>query len=198
MAGPVERLRLTSLLDRYPRRAVMGLFAFLNGLLTIGILAVVAMVTDTSSLFPSLGPTAFLLFATPMLVAACPRNTVEGHLLGALSGYFALVLFGLTDHPAVAVEGVSGPRVGAAAVSLALTSGLMVWLARPHPPAAATTLIVSLGILHRPRDLVVLMLAVVAMAVQGFVINRVAGLDYPAWAPAEPGTAPVDDRGRAG
>ena len=136
-ANLASRLRLPSLLDHYPRTAVMGSFAFLNGLLTIGILAAVAMLTDTPSLFPSLGPTAFLLFSTPMLASACPRNTIEGHLIGVLAGYLSLVLFGLTDAPATIEEGVSAQRVGAAALSLALTSGVMVWLQRPHPPARA-------------------------------------------------------------
>lgn len=181
-----DRLRLTSLLERYPRPAVMGSFAFLNGLLTIGILAVVAMVTDTPSLFPSLGPTAFLLFSTPMLATASPRNTVQGHLIGVLAGYVSLVIFGLTDSPPTIVEGVSAQRVGAAALSLGLTSGLMVWLSRPHPPAGATTLIISLGLLREPWQLGVLMVAVVLMVVQGFVINRLAGLDYPHWAPVHP------------
>jgi CBS-domain-containing membrane protein len=179
-----ERLRLTSLLERYPRPVVMGVFAFLNGVLTIGILASVAMVTDTPSLFPSLGPTAFLLFSTPMLASASPRNTMEGHLIGALAGYFALVLFGLQDHPATIIEGVDAQRVGAAALSLGLTSGLMVVFGRAHPPAGATTLIVSLGLLREPWQLAVLMLAVALMVVQGFVINRLAGLPYPVWAPA--------------
>lgn len=182
VADLADRLRLTSLLERYPRPWVMGAFAFLNGLLTIGILAVVAMVTDTPSLFPSLGPTAFLLFSTPMLAAASPRNTVEGHLIGVLAGYVSLVLFGLTDEPATIIEGVSARRVGAAALSLGLTSGLMVWLQRPHPPAGATTLIISLGLLREPWQLCVLMVAVVLMVVQGYVINRLAGLDYPRWA----------------
>jgi CBS-domain-containing membrane protein len=186
--GLAERFRLTSLLERYPDQAVMGSFAFLNGLLTIGILAALAMATDTPSLFPSLGPTAFLLFSTPMLPAACPRNTVEGHLIGVIAGYVSLVLFGLTDEPATILSGVSGARVGAAALSLALTSGFMVWLQRPHPPAGATTLIVSLGLLREPWQLCVLMIAVVLMVLQGFVINRVAGLDYPRWAPAPAGT----------
>jgi CBS-domain-containing membrane protein len=73
--------------------------------------------------------------------------------------------------------------VGAAALSLGLTSGLMVWLQRPHPPAGATTLIISLGLLREPWQLCVLMVAVVLMVVQGYVINRLAGLDYPRWAP---------------
>lgn len=78
-----------------------------------------------------------------------------------------------------------GNRVGAAALSLALTSGLMVWFKVPHPPAGATTLIVSLGILRTPFQLSVLMLAVVALTVQGYVINRAAGIDYPIWAPRQ-------------
>ena len=99
----VARLRLTVLLERYPRPAVMGVFAFLNGVLTIGILATLAMVTDTPTLFPSLGPTAFLLFSTPMLASASPRNSIEGHLVGVLAGYLSLVVFGLAHQPSVAV-----------------------------------------------------------------------------------------------
>ena len=57
----------------------------------------------------------------------------------------------------------------------------MVWLKVPHPPAGATTLIVSLGILREPEQLAVLMVAVVLLTVQGFVINRLAGINYPWW-----------------
>jgi hypothetical protein len=48
--------------------------------------------------------------------------------------------------------------------------------------ASATTLIVSLGILREPGQLAVLMLAVVLLVIQGFVINRLAGIPYPRWA----------------
>ena len=54
-----------------------------------------------------------------------------------------------------------------------------VWARVPHPPAGATTLIVSLGILREPEQLAVLMAAVVLLVVQGFVINRLAGIAYP-------------------
>ena len=57
----------------------------------------------------------------------------------------------------------------------------MVWFRAPHPPAGATTLIVSLGILREPDQLAILMLAVVLLTAQGFVINRLAGIDYPTW-----------------
>lgn len=136
---------------------------------------------DAPFIFPSLGPTAFLLFYTPMTPAASPRNTILGHLVGVGAGYLALVVFGLTDAAPALASSVTGPRVGAAALSLALTSGVMVWLRVPHPPAGATTLIVSPGILREPSQLLVLMAAVVLLTVQGYVINRLAGFDYPRW-----------------
>ena len=138
---------------------VMGLFALVNGVISIAIMAAAALVTGQPFIFPSLGPTAFLLFYTPLLAASCPRNTLGGHAIGAAAGYLALVVFGLTDAAPALATSVTGARVGAAALSLGLTSGAMVWARVPHPPAGATTLIVSLGIFHEPRQLVLLMLA---------------------------------------
>jgi CBS domain-containing membrane protein len=181
--GLARRAQLTTLTQRYSSTSVMGLFAFANGLLAIGVMALVALVTGQPFVFPSLGPTAFLLFYTPTTPAASPRNTLGGHLIGVLAGYLSLVLFGLTDDPPALASSVSGARVGAAALSLALTSGAMVWARVPHPPAGATTLIVSLGILREPDQLVVLMAAVLLLVAQGFVINRLAGIDYPLWSP---------------
>lgn len=180
------RFRIPVLVSRHSQTSVMGLFALVNGVLSIALMSVAAVVTGQAFIFPSLGPTAFLLFYTPTLPAACPRNTIFGHAIGVAAGYLALVIFGLTEAaPALATE-VTWPRVGAAAVSLGLTSGFMVWFKVPHPPAGATTLIVSLGILKTPAQLTVLMIAVVLMVGQGMVINRLAGIDYPSWAPRRP------------
>ena len=177
------RFRIPVLVSRHSQTSVMGLFALVNGVLSIALMSMAAVVTGQAFIFPSLGPTAFLLFYTPTLPAACPRNTIFGHAIGVAAGYLALVIFGLTEAaPALATE-VTWPRVGAAAVSLGLTSGFMVWFKVPHPPAGATTLIVSLGILKTPAELAVLMVAVVLMVGQGLVINRLAGIDYPSWAP---------------
>ena len=71
----------------------------------------------------------------------------------------------------------------AAALSLGLTAGLMVLLRAPHPPAGATTLIISLGILTKPWQLVILMGAVVLLTAQALVINRLASIPYPLWKP---------------
>jgi CBS domain-containing membrane protein len=44
-------------------------------------------------------------------------------------------------------------------------------------------LIVSLGILRQPWQLVLLMVAVILLTLQAFFINRLAGIPYPLWNP---------------
>jgi CBS-domain-containing membrane protein len=187
--GLASRVRLPALLRHHDRITVLGLFAMVNSFISIGLMAFAALITGAPFVFPSLGPTAFLLFYTPMVPTACPRNTLIGHAIGAAAGYFALVVFGLQHAAPALTTGVSASRVGAAALSLGLTAGIMVWARVPHPPAGATTLIVSLGILHEPWQLAVLMLAVFLLVLQGLGINRLAGIPYPLWRPASTGVA---------
>ncbi len=185
LRGLLHRLQLSTLLRRHYHRRVplLALFSFVNGCLSIGLMALVALITHAPFLFPSLGPTAFLFFYTPTAPAASPRNTVLGHLVGAVAGWLSLALFRLTDAGPALVVGVNLPRVLAAALSLGLTSGVMVLLRAPHPPAGATTLIVSLGLMPHVWQIGVLMLAVVLLTGQAFIINRLAGLPYPLWTP---------------
>jgi CBS-domain-containing membrane protein len=58
----------------------------------------------------------------------------------------------------------------------------MILLNVSHPPAAATTLIVSLGVVSQPEYLLVLEVAVALLVGQAFVINRLTGVRYPLWA----------------
>ena len=181
--GLAARARLTSLTKRHDSTVVLAAFAFVNGLIAIAVMSLLAFVTGEPFIFPSLGPTAFLLFYTPLLPASCPRNTLGGHAIGAAAGYLGLVAFGLTDAAPALASSVTAGRIGATALALGLTSGAMVLARVPHPPAGATTLIVSLGILREPDQLVILMVAVVLLVVQGFLINRLAGIPYPVWSP---------------
>ena len=57
----------------------------------------------------------------------------------------------------------------------------MVLLRAGHPPAGATTLIVSLGIISKPKELVIIEVAVLLLVAQALVINRMAGLPFPIW-----------------
>ena len=71
--------------------------------------------------------------------------------------------------------------VVAAALSLASTAALMILLKASHPPAGATTLIVSLGIITKLPYLAIIEIAVLVLTAQAFCINRLAGLPYPVW-----------------
>lgn len=178
----LARLRVARLLARFPERPVWAVFVLLNGFVTIALLAGLAMVTGAPFVFPSLGPTAFLFFFSPTSPSASPRHTMYGHAIGIACGYAALWATGLLHAGPALATGVDLARVLAAALSLSLTGSLMILLKAAHPPAGATTLIVSLGIVTKPTYLLLIELAVALLTLQAIAINRLAGLDYPLWA----------------
>jgi CBS-domain-containing membrane protein len=166
-------------LRRLPARPVWAAFTIVNSFITIALLAALALVSGTPFVFPSLGPTAFMFFFHPMTPATTPRNALCGHALGILCGYGALMLTGLQHAPSALAEGVHAPRVLAAALSMAGTSGAMILFRVAHPPAGATTLIVSLGLITAPWYLFTIEAAVALLTLQALLLNRLAGLDYP-------------------
>jgi CBS domain-containing membrane protein len=91
------------------------------------------------------------------------------------------VVTGLTTAGPAIANGVTWPRVIAAALSLGLTAGLMILFRASHAPAGATTLIISLGILTQPWQLVVLMIAIILLTLQAIAINRLFGMPLPLW-----------------
>ncbi|HLO03378.1 MAG TPA: HPP family protein [Symbiobacteriaceae bacterium] len=172
---------LDALKRRYGEEPIQAIYTVINGFITLGLLGLVAHLAHEPYLFPSLGPTALILFATPKAAVASPRNVILGHLIGVLAGYLALQVTGLALAPPTFVAGVTGARIVAAALALAATGGLTVLFRTQHPPAGATTLIIALGIMTKPHTLVVLMTAVLIMVIQAIVINRLAGIPYPLW-----------------
>lgn len=100
-------------------------------------------------LFPSLGPTMFLFFEKPLERGSCPRSALLGHGIALVAGYLSLTAFGLLGAPSVLEVGVSVARIGAATLAVGLTGALILLARDSHPPAAATTLIVSLGFSRR-------------------------------------------------
>lgn len=178
---PARRSRLIRLLRQFPQRLGWAGFLLCMEFLSIAILSGVAMIPHTPFVFPSLGPTAILFFFHPMSASASPRHALYGHAIGILCGYGSLVMMGL-QHEASGVNGFVGwRRLLAMAISLAATAFFMVLLKVAHAPAGATTLIVSMGIIARPRHLAVIEIAVALLCVQAIVFNRLAGLNYPLW-----------------
>src|SRR5215472_12369950 len=174
-------LRLNWLLQHFPERLVRSIYVFVNSFITIAVLALLALVTRNPFVFPSLGPTAYLLFFSPLGKTSSPRHTIYGHAIGLVCGYAAFALTGAGALPFGTHQGIFWPRILSAALSLSVTGALMVLLDVSHPPAGATTLIVSLGIISKPRELVIIEIAVFLLVAQALAINRLAGLPYPLW-----------------
>ena len=61
----LAHLRLKWLLQHFPARVVWAIYVCINGFITIGLLALLALVTGSPFVFPSLGPTAYLFFFLP-------------------------------------------------------------------------------------------------------------------------------------
>jgi len=175
------RLRLDWLSRHFPPKLVQTTYVFVNGFVTIGLLAVLALITGNPFVFPSLGPTAYLLFFSPLAEASNPRNTIFGHAIGLVCGYLALILTHASAVPFGIHPGIFWPRILSAALSLSATGAVMVLSRVNHPPAGATTLIVSLGIIAKPRELFIIEMAVLLLVAQALLINRLAGISYPIW-----------------
>ncbi|MEO8737364.1 MAG: HPP family protein [Edaphobacter sp.] len=177
----LRRIRLHWLLRHLPPRVVWAGYVFFNSFLTIMILSLLATITGSPFVFPSLGPTAFLFFFAPLGRSSSPRHAILGHAIGLLCGYVAYIAMGSHGFITATLSEVTWHEAMAAALSLAATGAVMVLLRVSHPPAGATTLIVSLGILTKPEYLVIIEIAVILLTAQAWVINRIAGLDYPVW-----------------
>ncbi|MDQ0365131.1 HPP family protein [Catenuloplanes indicus] len=162
------------------------LYTFAGGGLAMVIAGAVAALTHQPWLFPSLGPAVMLHVEKPDAPESSPRNTVIGHAVALLTGYGFLLLCGLADNRSVLQEGVGVARIVAAAGSLAITATVLLFLRASHPPAGATTLIVSLGLLHTPTQLVIAMAGVLLVTVVDWLFNRATGRPMPVWsAPAQ-------------
>ena len=133
----LRRARLDWLMDHFPPRLVRSAYVFVNGFITIGVLALLAVLSRNPFVFPSLGPTAYLLFFSPLAKTCSPRNSIFGHAVGLICGYAAFAVTGAGAVPFGAHPGVFWPRILAAALSLSATGALMVLLGVSHPPAGA-------------------------------------------------------------
>ncbi len=159
-----------------------AVYTFVGSLLAIGLSGLWAYIVKQPLVFPSLGATAFLIFETPMAEVGTPRNTMIGHTVGIAAGVASLALFGLLDAPSVYVSGVTLGRVGAIALAVALTGGILRLVRSAHPPAGATTIIVASGLLAKPRQLLDIVIGVLLLTIAGWCLNRLMGVPAPAWA----------------
>lgn len=153
-------------------RARTGVRAALVSVAALAVAGLVGLGLGQPWLFPSLGPTLMVLAETPDQPAARPRNVLVGHAVGVAAGYLALLVTGSVDAPPVIETGIGPATVVAAALSVALTALVLQLLGTPHPPAGATTLIVSLGLLTSPLELATILLSVALVTLVGTALAR--------------------------
>jgi CBS-domain-containing membrane protein len=79
------------------------------------------------------------------------------------------------------VTGITLARVGAIALAVALTGGILRVLRSAHPPAGATTIIVASGLLAKPTQMVDVIVGVLLLTVSGWAANRLLGVPAPRW-----------------
>lgn len=167
-------------------KIVLVIFVFLEGVTALGIITIVAYLTNLPLLFPPLGPSAFIIFYRPMSVEASPRNCILSHTMAVLAGLFSLRLLALLFPNAnlLDVEMMNWYRVAAIALAMGVASVMMIVMHSIHPPAAATALIAALGYFENLTQLIGIVLAVVFLVMEALIFNRLlGGLPYPIWRP---------------
>ncbi len=189
-AGRLGRARFWYLASRMDVRLLNALNVFFHSVVSMMILGIAAHLTSWSMIFPSLGPTIFLLFYAPSSHMAAPRNTVLSHLSGALTGWvcFNMLLFIVPDAASAAQTDIC--RIVTAAVALGLCGIFMSLTGIVHPPAASTTLIAGLGLMDGLSSISMLCLSVILLCMQAWVMHRLAGIRYPVWKPFSESTGP--------
>ena len=157
-------------------------YTALGSLFAIALSGFWAWLFNEPLLFPSLGATAFLFFETPLAEVGTPRNAIIGHGVAIAAAVGSLGIFGLLGEPSVYVQGMTPARIGAVALSVALTGGVLRLVRAAHPPAGATTIIVSSGLLVKPGQILAVASGVVLVTAAGWALNRLMGVPAPAWA----------------
>jgi CBS domain-containing membrane protein len=124
------------------RTPAIALYSFLGNGLCIGLLSILALLTQSPFVYPGLGPTGFMLFSLTSSPMACPRNAIIGNVVALAVGYLCLILTGLTGAGSALAVGFTWPRVIAVVLSIALTSGLLDLL---HPRDTQRGCVTTIG-----------------------------------------------------
>lgn len=180
-----SRMQLWYLVRRIsnPRILIIA-FVFIAGATALGIISIAAYLTNLPLLFPQLGPSAFILFHTPMAATASPRNVILAHSLAVLSGLFSLWIVGVIFPETGLFDSavMNWYRILAIALTMGLIGILMVITKSVHPPAAASALIAAMGYLEHVAQVLGIIGAVVLLVFEAILFNRIiGGLPYPLW-----------------
>ena len=152
------------------------------------VLGVIAWLSGQPFIFPSLGPSAFILAFERRSERTRTYRIVGSHLIGGIAGLLAwtVIASGITltaTPPAFSGEGF---RLAlSATLSIMVTTWAMIATDTVHAPACATTLIVSLGLLSTPLQVAIIVGSVIILvevhALVLFVFKRLIGDSHPVY-----------------
>jgi CBS-domain-containing membrane protein len=145
--------------------------------LIFSVLGVIAWGSGQPFIFPSLGPTAFVLAFNRQSDRTQSYRVIGSHLIGGLAGLSAWVVVATGASITVTSPlSVDGFRLAASATtSVMLTSWAMIATDTVHPPACATTLIVSLGLLSTPLRVSIIVGSVITLVLFHTIVLRISG-----------------------
>lgn len=119
-------------------------------------------------LIPSLGPTAYLQAVAPLHPSSKIYNIVVGHVIGLGSGIIGVLLMHAMNAPVVTMDShLVIIRLWASVIALFLTVLLCLLFKADHPPAAATTLLVALGLINNLDHYAILLVGVLIIGIVG-------------------------------
>ncbi len=165
-------------------RILAMVFVMICGSTSLATIAAAAYIINLPLLFPPLSPSAYIIFNTPLALTACPRSVILSHTLGVGAGLFSLFLIQSSCSVALTCDfsALSWHMILSITIAMALTTAFMVLFNCSHPPAMASALIASMGYLDDITKIIGILTAVVILAIEGILFNRIfGGLPYPLW-----------------
>lgn len=133
--------------ERTPAAAADAVWVPLVSAVLVAVAGAMSLATGQPWLFAGLGPTAIMIAASPGHSTTRFHSIVLGHVLAILCAWLALLLLGATRSPSLlGGNSISVVRVWASALAVGLTVLVQPSLRAYHPPAAATTLLLTLGV----------------------------------------------------
>ncbi|MFC6906717.1 HPP family protein [Halalkalicoccus tibetensis] len=150
------------------------------------VLGLVAWASGQPFVFPSLGPSAFILAFDRRGERTRTYRIVGSHLIGGVVGLasYSILAAGISITTTTGAFSPDGLRLAASGIlSIVVTSWAMIATDTNHAPACATTLIVSLGLLSTPLQVAIIVVSVVVLievhSVVLYVFEQLVGDTHP-------------------
>ena len=151
-----------------------GFWAPVIGAFLIFAVGIISLIVDQPWLFPVLGTTAYLQVEQPGHERTRFYNVIIGHYIGIGAGLIGIVIFNLWNVPSIFMTYHLVPgEVGAAGIAVFLTIIINMFLRASHPPAASTTILISLGAITTLPQIVSLVIGISIIAIIGEAFRKI-------------------------